>query len=61
MKQKIVDSLCNAAKTLTSKRIYVIGVLIYLGVTEISDSKFAWLCAAGIAYIVSETVRKLRK
>lgn len=61
MKEKIVDSICNAAKVLTSKRAYVLGGLAYLAVTDMSDHKFGWVCALGIAYIVSETVKKLRK
>jgi len=65
MKEKIVEVLTqvygsveNALKSVTSKRAYVIALLAYLGIQEIDRFKFLGLCAVGVAFIWSETVRK---
>jgi hypothetical protein len=65
MKEKIVAELTklygsveNALKSVVSKRVYMIAGLTYLAVQEIDTKKFLGLCAVGIAFIISETIRK---
>jgi len=64
-KDKVVEVLTalygsveNAMQSVMSKRVYVIAVLVYLAISEMSDMKFLGLCAVGVVYIWSEIRRK---
>jgi len=56
--ERLYGSAENALKAVTSKRAYVIGALVYLGISEMDWRKFLGLCALGCVFIWSETKRK---
>jgi len=65
MKEKIIavltsvyGSVENALQSVMSKRVYVIALLVWLAISEMSDVKFVGLCIVGIVYIWSEVQRK---